>query len=92
MDIFTVPSLISNGTYLGYQNIDHKRTMREFIKNKEKICNKLASWKVHALSHASKMMLTKSNLTGIPLFTMHGIKFPNNIFKEIDSTNRYFFL
>lgn len=33
-------------------------------------------------------VLVKSNLAGIPVFTMVDIKISNNISKEIDSANR----
>lgn len=43
------------------------------------------------LSQAGKAIIIKSNLTEIPMFTMHYIKISNYIAKEIDCKNRDFF-
>lgn len=40
---------------------------------KEKFHSKLTSWKAWTLSQVGEMVLIKSNLTGVPLFTMEGI-------------------
>lgn len=56
-----------------------------------KISSKLARWKAHALSQVGKTIFVKSNLAGVPLLTMQGIKSPNYIAKKIDNANRDIF-
>lgn len=70
------------GTY-----VDPKRTRAYFVSIKEKINSKLTRWNARFLYQAGKIILVKSNLS-IPLFTMQGIKIPNYIAKEIDSSKR----
>lgn len=41
---------------------------------KEKFHSKLTSWKAWTLSQVGEMVLIKSNLTGVPLFTMEAKK------------------
>lgn len=77
-------------TYFGCRNIDRRRTKGDFAKIKEKINSKLASWNARVLSQAGKTVLLKSNLTGIPLFLIHGTKIPNYMMKEINSVNMNF--
>lgn len=60
-----------------------------FVKIKKRISS--AGWKAQIFSQEGKTVLTKSNLSDTPLFIMHGIKFPTNISKEINNTNRNFF-
>lgn len=43
------------------------------------------------LSHAGKVVLIKSSLSGIPIYNMFGINIPNYIAKEVDNSNRKFF-
>lgn len=42
-------------------------------------------------SLAGKVVLIKSNLTGIPQYSINWFKFPTNIYKDIDGPNRNFF-
>lgn len=51
---------------------------------------KMVSWKVRFLYQTKKFVLIKLNLTGIPQFTIQGIKIPSYIAKEIDKKNREF--
>lgn len=74
-----VPLSKNIGIYLGRQNIDDERTRGHFIKIKGRLSSKLAGWKGRILSQAGRMVLIRSNLTGIHLYTMNGIKIPNNI-------------
>lgn len=57
----------------------------------DKINIKLSGWKARMFSQAGKIILIKSNLTGIQMFTMQGIKIPSSIAKEIDKKYRVFF-
>lgn len=41
-DILPIPSSNITGKYLSFQNIDHRRTMRDFVQIKENINSKLA--------------------------------------------------
>lgn len=43
----------------------------------------MLGWKAWVLSQAGKTVLVKSNLGGIPLFIMHGVKTPNDIVKRL---------
>lgn len=64
-----IPTYESIGAYLGCKNIDHKRTKKD-LAIKGTISSKLAGCKAHVLSQASKLVLVKSNLPSISLFTM----------------------
>lgn len=45
-------------------------------------------WKARVLAQVGKMVLINSNLSGVPLYTMLGIKILNYIANEVDNANR----
>lgn len=45
-------------------------------------------WKARVLAQVGKMVLINSNLSGVPLYTMFGIKILNYIANEVDNANR----
>lgn len=55
-----------------------------FDKIHEQMSNKLEGWKTRVLYQAGKVVLFKLNLSGILLYTMHGIRIPSIISKELD--------
>lgn len=59
------------------------KELEEILKIKEKLSCKLVQWKARLFSQVGNTVLIKSELKNIPLFTMKGIKRPNNIVKEI---------
>lgn len=68
--------------YLGCENIDHKRIMRDFVKLKEILSNTLARRKSRVLSQASKMVLIKSNLAGSLYLLCMGLRFQQHIKRD----------
>lgn len=64
-----IPTYESVGAYLGCKNIDRKRAKKD-LAIKGTISSKLAGCKARVLSQASKLVLVKSNLPSISLFTM----------------------
>lgn len=76
VNILQVPP---SNNILGCLDIDHKRIRRDFVKTKERVSSRLAWWKARILVQAGKTVLIKSKISGILLFTMHGIKILNNI-------------
>lgn len=63
-------------TYLGCLGIDLKRkTKQDFEVVKRRIDKKLAGWNACSLSTADKVVLIKSNLIGIPQYSMNGLNF-----------------
>lgn len=71
------------GIYLGYRNVDCKRTRAYSTSIKDILKSKLAGWKARVFSQAGKMVFIKWNLAGNHLFTIQGIKICNYIVKEI---------
>lgn len=59
-------------SYLGFQNINQRRTRRNFLKILERITSKIDGMKI--LLQAGKTVFTKSKLTSIPFYTMQAIK------------------
>lgn len=59
------------GTCIGCSNVDQKKNKVDFEVIKNKLVHELASWKARVLLHACKLVLIKSNLTGIPQFSMN---------------------
>lgn len=59
LDILQVLSTNSIGRYLGYRNIDYRRTRSDFRKIQERICSKLERWKARTLSRTGKVVLIK---------------------------------
>lgn len=90
-NILQIPQSNRLGTYLGCKNIDHKRMRSDFDGIMHKMKHKLTGWKARFLSQAGKSILIKSNMAGIPQYTMQGIKITNYIAKEMDKVNRDFF-
>lgn len=52
---------------------------------------KLAGWKAKTLSVVGKVILTKSNLIGIPQYNMDWFRVAKYICKDIDGIKRNFF-
>lgn len=85
--------LVSDRTskYLGLMSIEkNKRITEDFDHIRRKLGQKLAGWKVRTLSAVSKIVLIKSNLTGISQYFMNWLKFLKYICKEIDKVSRGF--
>lgn len=89
-DILRVSRANNIGTYIGCRNIDWKQTRKDFVDIKDRISSKLAGQKARCLS-SRQSYSCQVELTGIPLFTMQGIKIPNCIAREVDNTNIDFF-
>lgn len=51
--------------------------MKSFEDNKDKIKRKLTGWKAHTLTKAGKVVLIKSNMAGISVYSIKGMHFPN---------------
>lgn len=69
--IYPTYSPSSGSTYLGWSYIDKQIAKSYFDVMKDKIECKLAGWKARLLSNASKTLLIKPDLTGIPQYSMN---------------------
>lgn len=71
-------------------NIDRRSTKSDFKQIQDRINNKLAGWKARTLSQADEMVIIKSNLSSIPMYTIY-VKILNYITKELDSKKQEVF-
>lgn len=73
----------SIGTYLNCSNIDKKRTRLDFSKINDKMAQQLSGLKALMLSNVYRVVLIKSNLTGIPQYSMNQFKLPSISIKRL---------
>lgn len=52
---------------------------------------KLAGWKMQNLSRAARLLLIKSTLTALPMYTMQSVALPNSILTGLERSCRNFF-
>nr|KYP63778.1 Putative ribonuclease H protein At1g65750 family [Cajanus cajan] len=72
-------------------NIHHDKVNRHLLRSvKEKVNQRLNSWKARNLSFAGRLTLTKSVLAAIPSYTMQTVFFPRQLCDEIDKSCRSF--
>ncbi|KAL8168194.1 hypothetical protein V2J09_009693 [Rumex salicifolius] len=65
------------GTYLGVLVPHNKITEETFTPMLQKINAKLAGWKARTLSMAGRILLSKSVLSSMSVYTMNNLKLPN---------------
>lgn len=53
--------------------------------------HRLAGWKLKSLSHAARLLLIKSTLRAIPIYSMQTNRVPANTIKEVEGLCRNFF-
>lgn len=73
------------GSYLSMPVLHKKATAEDFAPLLDKINAKLASWKSRHLNFTSRLTLTKSVLSSIPVYSMVTMVLPSDIYAKIDS-------
>lgn len=87
---FQIPTTNNMGKYLGVPLI-HGCNTRLFQPLVDKVNRRLAGWKLKSLSRAARLLLIKSTLQAIPIYSMQTNKVPANTIKEIEGLCRNFF-
>lgn len=75
--------VISSRYYLGYSNVDQRRSKEDCNCLESKISQKFDNWKIRTISITSKIVFIKSNLTGNPQCVMNCFKFPRYMHNDI---------
>ena len=70
-------------SYLGLPSLVGRSKRNSFAQLKERVANKLASWKEKLLSNAGKEILIKAVVQAVPAYTMSCFKFPNTLCDEL---------
>lgn len=81
----------SLGRYLGVPILHQRVCKTTYQYLVDKVRHKLASWKIRTLSRTTRLVLIKSTLLAIPLYTMQLVAIPKCILNEIGKLCRAFF-
>ncbi|KAL7182802.1 hypothetical protein ACSBR1_041471 [Camellia fascicularis] len=81
---------IDLGKYLGVPLLNKSVTKNHFNYILEKLQNKLAGWKMNALSMAGRATLIQSVTSTVPSYSMQTMKLPKRACNDIDKMNRNF--
>lgn len=76
---FQIPATTDLGTYLGVPLIHGRTWTTHFQYVLEKAHRKLAGWKLKSLSQAARLVLIKSTLATLPIYSMQAIRLPSSI-------------
>ena len=83
-------SLLQHTTYLGVPLFLSRSRGQDFSLVKERLENKLSSWKGKNLSWSGGATLIKSVAQVIPIYTMTAFQFPKSLCEQLDATVRRF--
>lgn len=88
---FHIPSTRNLGTYLGIPLIHGRTRVAHFRYILDKAHRRLAGWKIKSLSRAARLVLIKSTLAALPLYSMQVFKLPASIVQHLTRLCRNFF-
>nr|XP_048331296.1 uncharacterized protein LOC125422892 [Ziziphus jujuba var. spinosa] len=84
-DLLNIKELLKEAKYLGNPLFLGKNKSRDFEELKNHLEAKLQDWKAKLLSQAGKLVLVKSVVTEMPIYTMSAHKLPLKWCRHIDS-------
>lgn len=87
LELHSTPNL---GKYLGFPLKQHGSSKHDFDFVIEQVQSKLAGWKAHLLSFASRVVLTQPVLSAIPMYVMQGTMLLGKTIEAIDRVSRNF--
>lgn len=85
-----IPSTCNLGTYLGIPLRHGKVSRNHYAYILDRMKSKLATWKANSLSLAGRVVLIKSVMASIPVYSMQCQWLPTHVCSEIDKINRNF--
>ena len=85
-----MPAIKQYDKYLGLPSLVGRQKKACFNQIKERIWNKMQSWKERLLSQAGKEVMIKAVIQSIPTYSMNVFRLPLRLIKDIESMIRKF--